>query len=133
MSELTLELADAPPRFEVLTVQVSAVQIPEVVDRMRRWIQERRGVHYIAVTGMHGVMEARRDALFERILNTADLVVPDGMPLVWMGRWHGHALARRVYGPELMETFCRETGDQFNHFFYGGAPGTGKRLGEALG
>lgn len=133
MSELLLELEDPIPRFEVLTVNVSAVQIPETVERMRRWILSRRKVHYIAVTGMHGVMEAQRDRRFERILNTADLVVPDGMPLVWLGRWHGHALARRVYGPELMETFCKETGTQFTHFFYGGGPGTGRRLGEALG
>ncbi|MBV9760544.1 MAG: WecB/TagA/CpsF family glycosyltransferase [Acidobacteriaceae bacterium] len=133
MSETALDLDTSVASFKVLAVQVSAVQIPEVVLRMRRWIGARRRAHYIAVTGMHGVMEARRDSRFERILNSADLVVPDGMPLVWLGRWHGHALARRVYGPELMEKFCRETGNEFTHFFYGGAPGTGKRLGEALG
>lgn len=127
-----MELVEPTPKFGVLSVRVSAVQIADVVRRMKRWIREPSGVHYIAVTGMHGVMEARRDLSFERILNSADLVVPDGMPLVWLGRWHGHSLARRVYGPELMETFCRETGGQFTHFFYGGAPGTGKRLGETL-
>jgi len=132
MSDLIVELVEPTPNFGVLSVRVSAVQIAGVIQCMKRWIREPSGVHYIAVTGMHGVMEARRDLSFERILNSADLVVPDGMPLVWLGRWHGHSLARRVYGPELMETFCRETGDQFTHFFYGGAPGTGKRLGETL-
>ena len=39
------------------------------------------------------------------------------VPLVWLGRWHGHAMHRRVYGPELMETFCRKTGLLYQHYF----------------
>lgn len=120
------------PDFKVLGVRVNAVQIPEVVSLMERWIQERAVGHYVAVTGMHGVMEAQQDPGFRSILNAADLVVPDGMPLVWLGRWHGYALRRRVYGPELMETFCRSTGPLYRHFFYGGGPGVADRLAGVL-
>jgi N-acetylglucosaminyldiphosphoundecaprenol N-acetyl-beta-D-mannosaminyltransferase len=114
--------------FRVLGVKVNAVQIPDVIKRMEYWIAADRRTHYIAVTGMHGVSEAQRDAHFKSILEQADLVVPDGMPLVWLGRRHGHGLRRRVYGPELMETFCRETGGKYRHFFYGGAPGVAEEL-----
>jgi N-acetylglucosaminyldiphosphoundecaprenol N-acetyl-beta-D-mannosaminyltransferase len=31
-----------------------------------------------------------------------------------------------------METFCRETGSAYRHFFYGGGPGTAERLAESL-
>src|SRR3981189_1879229 len=93
-------------RFRVLGVEVDAVQIPEVVQQIETWIQRREPCHFIAVTGMHGVMEAQNDAEFMRVLNSADLVVPDGMPLVWVGQIRGHRLARRVYGPELMLTVC---------------------------
>ena len=110
------------PAFQVLGVRVNAVQIPGVVGQMEDWISERSGCHFIAVTGMHGVTEAQHDLLFKEILNTADLVVPDGMPLVWLGRLRGHSLRRRVYGPELMETFCQSTGPKYRHFLYGGAP-----------
>jgi len=121
-----------PPSFTVLGVRVDAVQIPQVVSLMQRWIQERAAVHYIAVTGMHGVMEAQQDPGFRSILEVADLVVPDGMPLVWLGRRHGHALRRRVYGPELMETFCCTTGTSYRHFFYGGGPGVADRVAGVL-
>jgi len=103
-----------------------------VIEQMQRWISERNGCHFIAVTGMHGVTEAQHDDFFKRILNSADLVVPDGMPLVWLGRWHGHPLERRVYGPELMQTFCRETGPTCRHFLYGGMPGVPGLLGRVL-
>jgi len=118
--------------FRVLGVRVDAVQIPEVISRMSQWIDERRVGNFIAVTGMHGVMEAQHNPGFKEILERASLVVADGMPLVWVGKAHRLPMQRRVYGPELMETFCRLTGDRYSHFFYGGAPGVADKLGETL-
>jgi N-acetylglucosaminyldiphosphoundecaprenol N-acetyl-beta-D-mannosaminyltransferase len=118
--------------FGVLGVRVCAVQIPDVVDHIRAWIANRNGCKYVAVTSMHGVTEAQRDPEFKKVLNAADLVVPDGMPLVWLGRAGGYKLGRRVYGPELMETFLAQTGNEFSHFFYGGGPGVPDRLARTL-
>ncbi len=120
--------------FKLLGVRVHAVQIPDAVAEMERWIEEKQGCHYVAVTGMHGVMEAQQDARFKQILNTADLVVSDGMPLVWAGRSRGYdSMKRRVYGPELMMTFCEETaGRGYRHYFYGGAEGVPEHLAETL-
>jgi len=116
--------------FCVLGVRVDAVQIPDVIARMEEWIARREGCRYIAVTGMHGVTEAQHDERFGEILNAAGLVVPDGYPLVWLGRRKGFfGLRRRVYGPELMERFCAESAAKdYRHFFYGGAPGVAEDL-----
>lgn len=117
----------------VLGVWVNLVQIPDVVRQMRVWIQEGGGSHFIAVTGMHGITEAQNDPSFKAVLNAADLVVPDGMPVVWLARLHGTRLKRRVYGPELMLTFCAETAQRgYRHFLYGGAPGVPEQLAGTL-
>jgi N-acetylglucosaminyldiphosphoundecaprenol N-acetyl-beta-D-mannosaminyltransferase len=119
----------AIPNFSVLGVRVDSVQIQDTIRIIESWIQESGRSRYIAVTGMHGVSEAQRDPAFKIALSSADLIVPDGMPLVWLGRIRGFKrLKRRVYGPELMETFCRQTGDKYRHFFYGGAPGVADML-----
>lgn len=120
------------PSYRVLDVRVDAVQIPDAIKILESWIQERGPARYVAVTGMHGVSVSREDAEFGGILSDASLVVPDGMSLVWLGRWQGFKhMRRRVYGPELMETFCRETGSKYRHFFYGGAPGVADALAQA--
>lgn len=108
--------------FKVLGVGMHAVQIPDAIAILESWIENRDGCRYVAVTGMHGISEAVEDPNFRTMLNSASLLVCDGMPLVWLGRWHGHNIPRRVYGPELMETFCQQTGSRYRHFFYGGAP-----------
>lgn len=119
--------------FHVLGVRVDAVQIPDAIAQMEEWIRERGPSHFIAVTGMHGITEAQHDGSFKRILNSADLVVPDGMPLVWLGRLRGFPVRRRVYGPELMMTFCQQTAPKgYRHFFLGGTPGLPERLSETL-
>jgi N-acetylglucosaminyldiphosphoundecaprenol N-acetyl-beta-D-mannosaminyltransferase len=122
------------PYFSVLGVRIDAVQIPNVIAQIEEWILRKNRCQYIAVTGMHGVTEAQRDEKFKDILNTADLVVPDGYPLVWLGRRKGcPQLRRRVYGPELMSTFCERTAEEgYRHFFYGGAPGVAQDLSKRL-
>ena len=121
------------PSFNVLDVRVDAVQIPDAIARMEEWIRQHNGCRYVAVTGMHGVTEAQHDPAFKDILNSADLVVPDGMPLVWLGRLKGFPLERRVYGPELMMTFFESTaGMGYRHFLYGGTPNVPEQLAKIL-
>jgi N-acetylglucosaminyldiphosphoundecaprenol N-acetyl-beta-D-mannosaminyltransferase len=111
---------------------VDAVQIPDVINQIEVWIADRSPSRFIAVTGMHGIVEAQHDASFKTILKQADLVVPDGMPLVWLGRKCGYPMERRVYGPELTESFCRATHTKYRHFFYGGVPGVADNLADFL-
>ncbi|HVH86678.1 MAG TPA: WecB/TagA/CpsF family glycosyltransferase [Terriglobales bacterium] len=119
-------------KFPVLGIAMDAVQIPDTIAILEDWIARRDGCRYVAVTGMHGISEAVSDPTFRAALNAASLLVCDGMPLVWLGRWHGHALRRRVYGPELMDTFCRVTGARYRHFFYGGAQGVPEHLANVM-
>jgi exopolysaccharide biosynthesis WecB/TagA/CpsF family protein len=119
--------------FEVLGVRVHAAQLQNAVARMEKWIHDRDRCHTIAPTSMHGIVEAQHDPSFKEILNSTDVVAPDGMPLVWLGRRRGHPLPRRVYGPDLMLDFCEKTaGRGYRHFFYGGEPGVPERLAESL-
>jgi N-acetylglucosaminyldiphosphoundecaprenol N-acetyl-beta-D-mannosaminyltransferase len=119
-------------RVNVLGVGISVLDLRTALDAIAGAVRDRRK-GYIAVTGVHGVMEAQDDAAFKNILNQAFLCTPDGMPMVWMGRLHGHREMRRVYGPDLMLEVCAwsETSG-CKHFFYGGAAGVAELLGQKL-
>jgi N-acetylglucosaminyldiphosphoundecaprenol N-acetyl-beta-D-mannosaminyltransferase len=64
------------------------------------WGQKKES-RYVCVANVHMVMEAYDSPDFRNAVNAADLVVPDGMPLVWTLRRLGYAGQERVYGPEL--------------------------------
>ena len=108
------------PSFRVLGVRMHPVQIPDVLRIIDHWIHERRGVHYVCQTGMHGASEAINNPKLREMLNAADLNNMDGTPMRWLARLHGFRYAkRRAYGPEVMGTLLRETGPKYKHFFYG--------------
>jgi N-acetylglucosaminyldiphosphoundecaprenol N-acetyl-beta-D-mannosaminyltransferase len=104
-------------------VEVSAINMQEALLRSLELVKERRK-GYICVTGVHGIMEARRDPALREILNRSFLCTPDGMPTVWVGRLLGHRGMRRVYGPDFMREMCAATlAHGYRHFLYGGKPG----------
>lgn len=121
-----------PARVNVLGVGISAVNMAEAVDRCERLLAARKKA-YVCVTGVHGIMEAQRDAGFREILNRSFLCTPDGTPTVWIGRLQGHAAMSRVYGPDFMIELCRNSvASGYRHFLYGGGPGTVERVREQL-
>jgi N-acetylglucosaminyldiphosphoundecaprenol N-acetyl-beta-D-mannosaminyltransferase len=78
---------------------------------------------YICVATVNNVMEAYDSQRFRDIMNAADLVTPDGMPLVWGLRLLGHRSATRVYGPDLTPVVLeRAAADGIPVGFYGGSP-----------
>jgi N-acetylglucosaminyldiphosphoundecaprenol N-acetyl-beta-D-mannosaminyltransferase len=121
-----------PPRINVLGVGVHALNLPLAVEVLREAIANRtKG--YVCVTGVHGVSEAQSDPEFRAILNHALLNTPDGMPMVWIGRWSGAREMERVYGPDLLVEVCQASiAAGWRHFFYGGAPGTAQALAAHL-
>jgi N-acetylglucosaminyldiphosphoundecaprenol N-acetyl-beta-D-mannosaminyltransferase len=119
-------------RVNILGVGVSAIDPGQTLETIDGWIAGRTP-HYICVTGVHGVMESQRDERLRSIHNTAGLVTPDGMPLVWLSRVWGPRHVERVYGPDLMVACCAASvPKQYRHFFYGGAEGVAERLAERL-
>ncbi len=118
--------------LDVLGVAVSPLSLNDSVSLIATFLdQGRKG--YISVTGMHGVMEATRDPSFKKVLNSSLLVVPDGMPLVWIGKLRGFLRMSRVYGPELMLRICELSLQRgYTHFLCGGAPGVAQELKAAL-
>lgn len=119
-------------RTNVLGVGVSAVDISLAVAEIDRLIRA-RDASYVCVSGAHGVMECQGDEALRAIHNRAALVTPDGMPLVWLSRWHGAKHVSRVYGPDLMLALCGHSVAQgYRHFFFGGADGIPEQLAQRL-
>jgi N-acetylglucosaminyldiphosphoundecaprenol N-acetyl-beta-D-mannosaminyltransferase len=112
----------------VLGVAVSPINMALALEQITRALKTRKK-GYICVTGVHGVSEAQSDPGFRQILNRAFLCTPDGMPLVWIGRWQGQKHMDRVYGPDLMLAVMELSEKMgWRHFFYGGANGTAQAL-----
>jgi N-acetylglucosaminyldiphosphoundecaprenol N-acetyl-beta-D-mannosaminyltransferase len=120
------------PKATVLKVQIDALDMRGILLRIADHL--RSGLKgYVCLAGVHGVMEAHRNADLAEIFESAVIVVPDGMPTVWVGRQQGHPSMERVAGPDLMlEVMARPEFRQRTHFLCGGKEGVAAELREEL-
>jgi N-acetylglucosaminyldiphosphoundecaprenol N-acetyl-beta-D-mannosaminyltransferase len=76
---------------------------------------------YVTAAAVNLVMSAQEQPETMAAVLGATLAVPDGMPLVWALRALGHGRATRVYGPDLMLSFCaRAAAEGIPLYLYGG-------------
>jgi N-acetylglucosaminyldiphosphoundecaprenol N-acetyl-beta-D-mannosaminyltransferase len=118
------------PCLSIIGLPVHMVQIPEVISLMTDWVCiDRQRCRWIVVADMHAAIEAHQCTEFRRMLDQADLIVPDGIGLVRVAQCKGAAIQSRVAGADLMKAFfARTKGMDISHFFLGDTEETLRRL-----
>lgn len=107
----------------ILGVPFDVVTMEEAVAQAKALL-ESEGQHFICTPNPEIVMEAQKDAELMGILHNADLVVPDGVGVVWASKYSRHRLTERVAGYDLTQRLMRELADtEATFYFFGGAPG----------
>ena len=110
-------------RVEILGVKVDAVTMIQAVERVENLIAEENS-SLVATANAEMILNATHDAELKKILNAADLVVPDGAGTVWAARHLGKQMPERVAGFDLVQELMKIApvlGTKF--FLFGAAPG----------
>ncbi|MFT4115693.1 WecB/TagA/CpsF family glycosyltransferase [Bradyrhizobium sp.] len=103
----------------------------ELLLLFERWIVAGQQ-HYVVFRDVHGVVAARDNEKLDSAHKHADIIAPDGMPLVWALRAAG-VPASRVCGPDTLLATCEYGLSRgWKHYFYGGEPGVADQLVEKL-
>ena len=118
----------APGSRHILGMRVDATSYRSAVERVVGWARLAQS-RYVCVATVNNVMEAYDSPAFRTVMNSADLVTADGMPLVWGLRLLGERDATRVYGPDLMpHVLAAAERARVPVGFYGGSPTVLERL-----
>jgi len=106
----------------VIGIRVDTTSYSHSTATVLNWAKTRKS-RYVCAANVHMIMEAFDLPEFMRVVNQADLVTPDGMPLVWMLRFKGQRGQQRVYGPTLMLHVLERTAhENIPVGFYGSKP-----------
>jgi N-acetylglucosaminyldiphosphoundecaprenol N-acetyl-beta-D-mannosaminyltransferase len=108
-------------------VPVSATSLDQACDAIESWAADRQG-RFVCVRDVHGVMKSLDNVELQHAHRDADMITPDGMPLVVLGKMRGKAISRTA-GADLMEALISRSPDSgLKHYFYGGHDGVADRL-----
>ena len=95
----------------VLGQRLDATDYADATARVVDWAN-RGESRYVCLSNVHMVMQGWDDPNFRQIINAADLITTDGVPLVWCLRALGVPSAVRVYGPDLTLHVCATAAQQ---------------------
>lgn len=108
---------------KVLKVPFDVVTMSEAVERVLQFLEDGRN-HIICTPNPEIVMEAQKDKELMQILKASDMVIPDGIGVVWASRFSQYRLKERVAGYDLtQQIFSKLKDTNYTVYFFGGAPG----------
>ncbi|WP_242045654.1 MULTISPECIES: WecB/TagA/CpsF family glycosyltransferase [unclassified Calothrix] len=94
------------PTKEVLDFPITALRFKEQMQAIVKWAIARES-RTVCVANVHMLMEAHWNPEFATVVRNADVVTPDGMPLVWMMRLMGARSQDRVAGMDILQELCQ--------------------------
>ncbi len=111
----------------ILGIPVHDVTMAETLDAFGQFI-EAYTPHQICTVNPEFIMAAQNDLEFKRILNQADLNLPDGIGVIWAARRQGHTLRERVAGSDLIYQLAdRAAKTSWRVFLLGAAEGVAEQ------
>lgn len=113
--------------YDVLGIPISVVSLETAAEAIISWKLDPRA-RIVGVREVASIMALRERPDLLAITRRTAMNIPDGMPLVWIGRLRGLPVGRAC-GPDLIEKVLLEsprTG--LKHFFYGGKEGVAEEL-----
>jgi N-acetylglucosaminyldiphosphoundecaprenol N-acetyl-beta-D-mannosaminyltransferase len=120
-------------QFSLLGVSIAATNMPQAIRVVRSWIERGDRGRMVTFSNVHMLVEGIKKSGFAKLLKKSDMNCPDGMPLVWLGRYRAGKSVQRVSGPDFLPAFCAATADMnLRHFFYGGADGVAEKAAAEL-
>jgi N-acetylglucosaminyldiphosphoundecaprenol N-acetyl-beta-D-mannosaminyltransferase len=92
---------------DILGFSVATHSFKEQIGVMMQWAQQGLS-RVVCVANVHMLMEAYWNPSFAKVLHNADLLTPDGMPLVWTLNLIQKSHHDRVAGMDILLETCRQ-------------------------
>lgn len=118
--------------ISILGVRIDNVTMEEAISRVEEMIRDGKK-HYVVTPNPEFLVDAQKDQEFKRILNEADLSLPDGIGLVFASSVLGLPLSGRLSGTDFMEKLCEEAAKRgWGVFLLGAGEGVADQAAQVL-
>lgn len=122
--ELKITTSEVPKHvINVIGSPVTAAPFNDQIEMMLTWASSHES-KVVCVANVHMLTEAYWHPEFAAVLKSADIVTPDGMPLVWMMRLMGARDQNRVAGMDILLSLCKLASQRNISIFFLGSEAT---------
>lgn len=119
-------------RIQILGVPVDRVSMATTLEVLDGYVSSGQP-HLIVTADASGIAQAQEDAELMEIYNSADLVTPDSVGVLWAAKRLGNPLIERVSGVDIVDRLCAASADRgYRIYFLGAAPGVAELAAEKM-
>lgn len=119
-------------KISILGVNIDKLTLKDAVDRVKSFLNSNK-INTIYTPNTEVVMETRKNPDLKNIVNSGDLVIPDGIGLVYASKIKKRPLPERVTGFDLSMKILEIANDKScSLFLVGGKPGIADRAVENI-
>lgn len=113
---------------KIAEVSINSTELVEVLRVVVRKVESSQKKLFIVTPNPEFIVYAQAHSWFKRILNQADIAIPDGVGLVMAGKILGEPIKERISGTDLMEELCKIAAKKgWTTYLLGGQPGIAKK------
>lgn len=119
-------------QVDLLGTLIDCVDAHQALSQIDGFVQSGR-FHQVVTVNVDFLRLANKDESFQNLVNNADLVLADGMPLVWASRRRSTPLPGRVTGVDMLLACSQLAASHgYSIFLLGAEPGVARAAGEIL-
>ncbi len=107
-------------RIKFLNTYIDNLNINEVLIKIDEMVND--GLpHYIVTPNVDHIVKLENDTEFKKVYEHADLILADGMTLIWISKLYGKPIKEKISGSDLVPEVCRIAAERgYSIFILGG-------------
>ena len=119
-------------KINVLGINFDDLTLEQAAEKGGEMLREDK-FHYVVTPNPEFILAAEKDESFRAVLNAADLVIPDGIGVIYSAKILGTPLSERVPGIEFSAKMLEKLNEMGGRLFLLGAkPGVAEKAGENI-
>ncbi|EHK2442084.1 WecB/TagA/CpsF family glycosyltransferase [Clostridium perfringens] len=119
-------------RMNFLNIEVDNLTMNEAIDRAEELIIKKKP-SYVVTPNVDHIVKLENDKEFQEVYKNADLILTDGMPLIWISKIKGNPIKEKISGSDFFPKLCERASKKgYTLFLLGAAEGVAAKAAENL-
>lgn len=119
-------------RISFMNTTIDNLSMDEALDVIEKLVKEDANA-YVVTPNVDHIVRLEYDREFRAAYKNANLILADGMPLIWISKIYGTPIKQKISGADLLPKLCeRAAKKNYTMFFLGAPEGVGERARQVL-
>lgn len=119
-------------RMKFMNTEIDNFTMCEALKSIDALIQKGKS-SYVVTPNVDHIVQLERDGELAEVYKSADLILTDGQPLLWIAKWYGTPIKEKISGSDLFPRLCELAAQKgYKMYFLGAAEGVAAKAAENL-